>query len=121
MLLGKDERLRQRLSDVGASKLVTSCFTAAELFFAAESSKRVPPNRRRVESFLETIQPVPFEKDALRIFGRLQAEAGARRASLGSFDLAKVSIALATHRILVTGNERRLRSIPSLRLENWLA
>ena len=73
----------------------------------------------RTEELLAQIIVVPFNEPAAVHFDRLRQIKGLGK--IGRADLLIASIALSWRATLVTRNVRHSRSIPQLRVVNWLA
>jgi tRNA(fMet)-specific endonuclease VapC len=66
------------------------------------------------------VEIIPFDDNAARIAGRVRAERERSGKPIAPADLQIAAIALASGRILITGNTRRFTDIPGLEVENWL-
>lgn len=58
--------------------------------------------------------------DAARTFGELKAKLRRRSVQVAPMDLLIAAIALRHGCTLATGNVRHFRSVPDLRVENWI-
>ena len=100
--------------------IAISVIVAAELRFGL--AKR-PQTRisRSVRGALTTIDILPFEPPADETYGRLRAELERAGTPIGPNDMLIAAHALATDRILVTGNVREFSRVPGLAVEDWSA
>lgn len=107
------------LSSRQRAHLCTSAIVAAEMRYgvAKRGSSRLAD---RVDRILDTVQVLPFEPDADRIYGVIRARLEKTGTPIGPNDMLIAAHALAADCILVTDNEREFSRIPGLRLENWL-
>ena len=112
-------RCAGHLANVGESDVCTSIIVAAELRYGA-TRRRSPKLSRRVEAVLSLLRVVPFESPADAIYSRERTALETAGTQIGGNDLLIASHALALGTILVTGNERELRRVPGLKVENWL-
>jgi predicted nucleic acid-binding protein len=61
-----------------------------------------------------------FDRESGRVFGTLKAELEKRGIGCSEPDLRIAAITMQHDFILVTGNTRHFKSIPGLRIENWI-
>jgi tRNA(fMet)-specific endonuclease VapC len=74
-----------------------------------------------LESLLEQLEILPFDRESAEHFGRLRALLSRTGVTVDSIDLMIASIALAHDLTLVTNNTKHFVNVPGLRLANWLA
>lgn len=115
-ILGGNEHLDRRLDDCEVGDLVVSAITLGELEAGYAGSEDPDSVRREAASALADIEVMPFDDRAARMFGRIQAEAPARR---GAYDRQIAAHAAALGLTLVTNNEKDLDGIPGVVVENW--
>ena len=113
--------LLMRLEAAGDGSQAISAVTAFEVYHGAYRS----PDPRRFITLFETlvlpvVEIIPFDDNAARIAGRIKAERERSGKTVASGDLQIAATALASGRILVTGNVRHFADIPGLDVENWL-
>ena len=72
----------------------------------------------RTESLLDLLQVLPFDQSASLRFDQLRSTKGLRK--VGRADLLIASISLAHQATLVTRNVRHFRTIPGIRVINWV-
>lgn len=102
-----------RLGDIGLSTVV-----AAELAFGVAKSNSAR-NRQALEGFLAPLEVVPFDEDAVWVYGALRADLESRGQPIGALDTMIAAHALSMNALLVTNNTREFERIPGLKLENW--
>ena len=101
------------------SELCISAITLAELRFGADkrTSKKL---HRLIDTFTDSVTPLPFDADAARHFGRLAADLAGRGTPIGGFDAMIAAHAVAQKVILVTNNAKHFARVTGLRCENWV-
>lgn len=114
-------RLLARLASAGAKNQAISSITVLKIVYGAY--KTADP-QRFLSLFEEKVLPnlavLPFDDTAARLAGRIRAEREALGRPIVPEDLQIAATALATGRILVTGNVRHFADIGSLDVQNWL-
>jgi tRNA(fMet)-specific endonuclease VapC len=112
-------RVAARIREVGADQVCTSIVVAAELRFGEmkRGSRRL---LARVEAALDTLDILPLEPPADRLYGQLRADLERRVLPIRANDMLIAAHALAIGCTLVTANEREFSRIPGLKVENWL-
>ncbi|MDA8017197.1 MAG: type II toxin-antitoxin system VapC family toxin [Thermoanaerobaculia bacterium] len=110
--------IARRLLALPKGSAAVSALTEGELQFGAERSGRVEENRGRVETFLQEIDVVPFDRLAARQFGLLKARLLAMGSPIPDFDIGIASSALCRGLVLVSA-DRQMRQIPDLLVEDW--
>lgn len=98
--------------------LCTSIIVAAELRYGAEKRNSARLSQR-VEEILDTIEVLPFTRDADHTYGRIRAALEAEGRLIGANDLLIAAHALEAGYILVTDNEREFSRVSGLLVENW--
>ena len=109
-------RLRDRIEDVAIPALVV-----AELDYGAKASARPAENLARLNTFLASIDIVPFDDAAARQYGTLRAHLKTIGRPTGEIDALIGAVALAHGAVLVTHNTRDFENIEGLTVEDWLA
>lgn len=77
--------------------------------------------RRQVEAILSAVPTLELPVDIARHYGRIRLELEKRGTPIGPNDLLIAAHAVATDRIVVTGNDREFRRVRGLAVENWMA
>ena len=113
--------LMERLGAASGESQAISSITVFEVYYGAYRS--VDP-KRFIKLFetkvLPVVEIIPFDDNAARIAGKLRAERERSGRPIAPGDLQIAAIALASGRILITGNNRHFMNIPGLDIENWL-
>lgn len=113
--------LAARLRSTKPSGQFVSAITVAEIVYGAERSGDRDRHLHNLQTrLLPNVTVLDFDLETACIAGRVRAELAAAGKSIAFADLQIAAAALANELILVTGNVRRFRSIPRLRVENWL-
>ena len=102
-----------QLGDIGLCSVV-----AAELAFGVAKS-RSTRNRHALEMFLAPLTILPFDENAIWVYGELRADLEHRGVPIGSLDTMIAAHALSLHATLVTNNTREFSRVPGLQLDNW--
>jgi len=121
-LLNGDERVKNRVAQVGIEAISVAILTVAELCFGAYNSARVEANLARIRAFLSPPGPtvLPIDDAAAECFGRFKADLRRVGKPIGDLDLLIAGVA-ASHRVkVVTNNTEHFERITDISLENWL-
>ena len=110
IVLGMDERLRERAGSCDDGDLVTSAIAYAEVTYGSFKGK--PPEFEKLRAFVEEVPVLAFDFKAAQNYATLPF----RRAS---YDRLIAAHALSEDLTLVTDNENDFSDIPALRVENW--
>ena len=103
-----------------AHQSCTSIIVAGELWFGVSKNA----SRRRaqlLEQVLNALPVRPLEHPTELLYARLRADLERAGTPIGNNDLLIAAHALALDCTLVSANERELRRVPGLRVENWLS
>lgn len=115
VLRGK-EWARRALAAVKPSAVAISAITLAEL----EVGKRFDPKRSGpVDAFQKAVPILGFGPIESERFGKIQSELIRSGTKIGDMDALIAATALATDRVLVTGNLRHFERVSGLKLANW--
>jgi tRNA(fMet)-specific endonuclease VapC len=115
-----DPHVTSRLEEQVSQPKALSVITYGELFYGAMKSAAPQANLAKVRRIIELFPVIDVSRAVLETFGSLKAELQKRGKAPDDFDLVIASTALVHSYALVTNNERHFRSIPGLRLENWV-
>ena len=109
----------KRILEHPPSELCMSAITAAELRFGADKrgSRKL---HRLIDTFMESVAPLPFDAEAARSFGRLATELAKRGTPIGVFDAMIAAHAVTRKVMLVTNNARHFGRVAGLRCETWV-
>jgi len=108
-----------RLAVTGGQDTATSVIVVGELRFGymKKGSARLA---ERVEAVLERIEVVPLDPAVSADYGAIRRDLQARGLPIGENDLWIAAQARHIGAVLVTDNERELRRVDGLLIENWL-
>ena len=115
-ILGGSEHLDRRLDRCESGDLVMSAVTLGELEVGFAKSGSPDLARSDAAAVLSAVGVMPFDEDAARAFGRIQAAAPGRR---GAYDRQIAAHAISLGVALVTNNEKDFDGIPEVVVENW--
>ena len=110
--------ITKRISLEGEDNVCTSIIVASELRFGAHrrSSKQLT---RQLDLVLSTIQVMPFEAPADRLYGKLRVYLEERGTPIGPYDMLIAAQALALDCTIVTRNVREFSRLPELKVDDW--
>ena len=113
--------LLEKLRDLPKAFQYTSAINVGEIYYGAIRSLK---KERILKAFEESVFPnvniLAFDRESGRVFGTLKAELEKRGIGCSEPDLRIAAITMQHNFILVTGNTRHFKSIPGLRIENWI-
>ncbi len=110
--------LAQRMMAQGHGDVCTSIIVACELRFGARK-RNSPELSRRVEQLLASLDVLPLDVDADRIYAEIRTDLETAGQPIGGNDLLIAAQAVSQDCTLVTDNEREFRRVRGLRVENW--
>jgi len=92
----------------------------AELYAGAYHVSNPQPLLQKIEDFLQDVQVLPFDDDCAEQFGKVRGSLLQCGITVPVMDLMIASVALVHDLTLVPHNTGDFRSIPALRLDDWL-
>lgn len=98
-----------------------SVITYGELFYGAGKSRQRQTAMDRLDDLLSFLPVLELPSTAAREYGEIRARLEARGETIGGNDLWIAAHAKALGLILVTDNERELKRVPGLKVQNWIA
>lgn len=116
-----NERVRQRVTQVGPDSLSLTIITLAELKFGAYNSQRVKDNLENIDNFLRKVKVLPLNPNAADKFGAIKAYLRREGRIIEDLDILIAAITLSHGGILVTNNTDHFRRITELKYDNWIA
>lgn len=119
-LLNGNNRLTQKVSQIGILSLSISTSVLAELYFGAYNSTRVTENLQRIEIFKKRLTILSDSEQSAKIFGEIKADLRSKGEMIEDFDILIASIALTNHCVIVTNNVSHFERVHGLDVENWL-
>ena len=100
--------------------LATSTVSLAELFAWAYKQDDPSTILRLIDDLVEDVIVVPFDADCSKTFGQLRGAQLRDGRLVGALDLMIAAVAITHDLTLVTHNAKDFRTIPGLRVEDWL-
>ena len=91
----------------------------AELWYGAMKSARKTENQARLEEFFAGFLSLPFDEDAVRMYGEIRAQVERDGAPVGPNDLFIAAIAMANNLVLLTHNSEEFQHINGLHVKDW--
>lgn len=116
-----NERIRQKVTEVGTDQLNLTIITLAELKFGAYNSQRVKENLKNIDNFLRKVKVLPLNSQAADKFGAIKARLRREGRVIEDLDILIAVITLSYDGVLVTNNTAHFSRIADLKYENWIA
>ncbi len=112
--------ITKRISLEGEDNVCTSIIVASELRFGTHkrSSEQLT---RQLDLVLSTMQVMPFEAPADRLYGKIRVYLEEQGTPIGPNDMLIAAQALALDCAVVTRNVREFSRVPGLKVDNWSA
>src|SRR5688572_2411903 len=114
------EKIARRMSGRSPGELRLSAITLAELRFGIERGEFRAENEAALDGLLEFLQVDDFPAGAAKDFGEIKAALLTGGKLIGPYDLLIAAHARHIGAVLVTNDERELRRVPGLQVQNWL-
>lgn len=110
--------LRSKIASVGWRHCCISEMTVIELYYGAECSSKVSDNLNLVSEFISAMEIIPINV-CIREFCRQKALLRKLGTPIEDFDLLIGTTAKAMGYTLVTANEKHMKRIKDVQIENW--
>lgn len=114
-----EEKVREKVEQVGADSLRMTIISLAELKYGAYYSRKQRENLENIDKFLRKVKVLPLNHDAADRFGKIKAELRTSGQAIQDFDVLIASITLSHQGVLVTNNVDHFKRIRGLNYENW--
>jgi tRNA(fMet)-specific endonuclease VapC len=101
------------------SEVCLSSISLSELRFGADK-RRSRRLHRLIDTFIATIDVVPFDAVAATIFGRVCAGLESKGTPIGTLDTLIAAHAMSLNLTLVTNNTKHFKQVRGLKTQNWL-
>ena len=111
--------INDQIKKVGFHNCFISEITLAELKYGAECSDQVVENNKMVNDFGNKITILPIY-NSLNLYAKEKARLRKAGTLIDDFDLLIGVSAVANNMILVTENEKHLKRISRVKIENWI-
>lgn len=118
-LNGTSESIRSRIEALNPEEVVLCSVVKAELVYGALKSGNPDKNLVRLKRFADRFASLPFDDDAVEVYGRIRVRLERRGTPIGPNDLLIAATALAHGATLVTHNVDEFSRIEELRFEDW--
>ena len=118
LLQGK-EKIAIKINEIGVENCFISEMTVAELLYGVEfSSQNKEANRRLVEHFINEAQVLSVS-GAISVYAKEKAVLRKKGTLIDDIDIFIGATAMANNMILVTDNEKHLKRLSNISIENW--
>ena len=111
--------LNNRIKKVGFHNCCISEITLAELKYGAECSEHIVENNKMIVDFANEITILPIY-NSLSLYAKEKARLRKIGNLIDDFDLLIGVTSVANNLILVTDNEKHLKRISRVKIENWI-
>ena len=120
MLKKQSMNILKNAKNSNRTSIMISDISVAELWHGVWKSEKISENEKKLTLFLDSFEKLPFDTSHAKTYGMLKSEQQKNGKNIGSYDLLIAAQALDMDAILVTANEKELKQIKDLRIENWL-
>ncbi len=117
---GKYPKLLEKLLSKHPNDIKIPAIVKAELIYGAQKSERKEKNEEVIRKFLLPFEIIAFGDKQSEIYGKIRADLEKKGEIIGPNDLLIASIVLSEDGILVTNNEKELKKVKELKIENWV-
>lgn len=117
---GKYPKLLEKLLSKHPNDIKIPAIVKAELIYGAQKSERKKKNEEVIRKFLLPFEIIAFGDKQSEIYGKIRADLEKKGKIIGPNDLLIASIVLSEDGILVTNNEKELKKVKELKIENWV-
>jgi tRNA(fMet)-specific endonuclease VapC len=112
-------RLVARLERVPPAQQATSAITLGEIAYGARKAGK-PVLFDRALGLLRGVKILDFDRRAAERYGEIRLALERAGVRLADPDLRIAAIAVASERLLITGNLKHFGRVPGLRAEDWI-
>jgi tRNA(fMet)-specific endonuclease VapC len=113
--------IQEHLLQYPKSTIRLPAILMAELFYGLEKSAAPRRHAMALRQFIGSFQIAEFAQNAAAHYGRIRAVLESKGQPIGANDYLVAATIIAEKGVLVTGNVKKFKKVPSLKLENWLA
>jgi tRNA(fMet)-specific endonuclease VapC len=118
-LTGRYPMVAERLCAIAPGDVTISAIAVAELRYGADKSARTKENHIALDTFLENVATLDFDRDAAACYGVLRSMLEKTGTPIGPNDMLIAAQALASNTILVTDNVSEFERVAGLTIDNW--
>ena len=115
----RSEHIIQQLRRIPPQDVWLCSIVKAELWYGAMKSARKVENQARLEEFFAGFLALPFDEDAVHVYGEIRAQVERDGLPVGANDLFIAAIAMANTCILLTHNSKEFQHITGLDVKDW--
>ena len=108
-----------KFKDLPLGSVGISSITLAELAFGAKKSAQSEKNQIALNQFLIPLDIVEFDTNAAIEYGKIRAELERVGTPIGPLDMLIASHVKSLELTIVTNNEKELKRVSGLKVENW--
>ena len=120
LIRGRSARVLTHLKRCAAGSVGISSITVSELHYGVARSSSPERNLVGLTQFCAPLELLAFDDQAAAAYGTVRADLERSGFPAGPLDTLIAARAFSRGVVLVTDNERELRHVTGLRLENWL-
>lgn len=111
--------IKDKILEVGIENCYISEITVAELKYGAEKSENFSKHSKEVEKMEELFTVIPIY-NSLDAFAKEKVRLQKEGSLIPDFDLLIGVTSVSNDMILISNNEKHLRRISGVKLENWV-
>lgn len=115
----KPEEVLRRFRKLRPGEAGLSVITYGELLYGAAKSKERDAALERLHELIALMPALALQEGAAEAYGTIRAEQESKGEMIGNNDLWIAAHAMAAGLTLVTNNERELRRVHGLKMQNW--
>jgi tRNA(fMet)-specific endonuclease VapC len=115
----RSEHIVQQLRRIPPQDVWLCSIVKAELWYGAMKSARKAENQAHLEDFFAGFLTLPFDEDAVHVYGEIRAQVERDGLPVGANDLFIAAIAMANKYILLTHNSKEFQHITGLDVKDW--
>jgi tRNA(fMet)-specific endonuclease VapC len=119
-LRGSSTSVQDHLLQYPKSTIRLPAIVVAELFYGLEKSVASRRHVIALRQFVGSFQIAGFTQNAAAHYGRIRAMLESKGQPIGANNYLVAATVIAEKGVLVTGNVKEFKKLPSLKLENWL-
>jgi tRNA(fMet)-specific endonuclease VapC len=115
----RDKRVLRRMKRRSPDEICVSSVTLSELEYGVAKSVNPEKNRLALAEFMTPLAVAPYNDAVAPVYGRVRADLEKAGTPIGPLDTMIAAHALSLGLTVVTGNERELRRVSGLKVQNW--
>ncbi|MCL2441727.1 MAG: type II toxin-antitoxin system VapC family toxin [Treponema sp.] len=117
-IVKRDPVVLKKLSEHDNDDICVSAVTCAELFFGLEKKGSIKLFNE-VESVIEKMSVINFDKPQSEIYGKIRLELEKSGVPLDNMDMLIAAAALSIDAVLISHNTKHFSRIKGLKAEDW--